>query len=130
MILFTGGGSASVHVGIPHPHPPWSTAYWEIWSTSGRYASYWNAILVAIILRDLILLVDLKGRPSDLQILGLLKSLFTFFLQTTDLSTPATKVVEETILEKSENFFAGKFGKHIYIFEETEVRMKRVFLSL
>ena len=84
----------------PPPPPPWSTAYWEIWSTSGRYASYWNAILVAIILRDLILLVDLKGRPSDLQILGLLKSLFTFFLQTTDLSTPATKVVEETILEK------------------------------
>ena len=50
VILFTGGGgSASVHVGIP---PPPSTAYWEIRSTSGRYASYWNAILVALILRS------------------------------------------------------------------------------
>ena len=69
-----GGGSTSVHAGIPpHPHPqadtlprsrhphgsinpPWSIhhlgadtppphcAYWQIWSTSGQYASYWNAI--------------------------------------------------------------------------------------
>ena len=27
------------------PPPPPSRAYWEIRSTSGRYASYWNAIL-------------------------------------------------------------------------------------
>ena len=69
------GGSASVHAGIPPPPgpgtppldqapplwtrhpldlahtppdqaPPRSRAYWEIRSTSGRYASYWNAILV------------------------------------------------------------------------------------
>ena len=43
-----GGGSTSVHAGIP-PHeqtpPPGSRACWEIRSTSGRYASYWNAIL-------------------------------------------------------------------------------------
>ena len=26
-----------------HPHPPYG--YYGIWSTSGRYASYWNAIL-------------------------------------------------------------------------------------
>ena len=72
MILFTGEGSTSVHAGIPHPpsRPPQqsspkdqapplgpgtppgpgtsprsSRAYWEIRSTSGRYASYWNAIL-------------------------------------------------------------------------------------
>ena len=104
VILFTGGGSTSVHAGIPHPtgtrhppnqappwlgtfrrpgtpprpgrHPPgpgrhptpgWGRhppdqagtppgpsrhppttqrrAYWEIRSTSGWYASYWNAIL-------------------------------------------------------------------------------------
>ena len=55
-------GSASVHAGIPHPlsptrqappsrnqagspldqAPPRSRACWEIRSTSGRYASYWN----------------------------------------------------------------------------------------
>ena len=72
VILFTGGwGSASVHAGIPpgsrhHPpgtshtprsrHPPPGTprnrhtprnkACWELRSTSGRYASYWNAILL------------------------------------------------------------------------------------
>ena len=55
------GGSSSVHAGIPHTPPeqatPWdqapprnqappgSRACWEIQSTSGRYASYWNAIL-------------------------------------------------------------------------------------
>ena len=68
MILSTGG-SASVHAGIPppgsqHPPPPRSKhtpqdqappngsrppprhrACWEIRSTRGRYASYWNAIL-------------------------------------------------------------------------------------
>ena len=89
VILFTGGGSASVHAGIPPPlpwqqnplarrpppqkvDPPWQgrppqqgrpppskadppwhgrppplcSACWEIRSTSGWYASYWNAILV------------------------------------------------------------------------------------
>ena len=67
VILLTGAVSASVHAGI-HPlgadtpwektHPPGSrhplelippsprTACWEIWSTRGRYASYWNAILL------------------------------------------------------------------------------------
>ena len=54
-----GGGSASVHAGIPPPleqTPPWdqtpradtpapSGADSGIWSTSGRYASYWNAFL-------------------------------------------------------------------------------------
>ena len=48
------GGSASVHAGISPsdqaPPPPEQTpllpsACWEIRSTSGRYASYWNAIL-------------------------------------------------------------------------------------
>ena len=58
------GGSASVHAGIPHKPPgadtlpgtrhptlpeqtppPLCSACWEMWSTSGRYASYWNAIL-------------------------------------------------------------------------------------
>ena len=66
-ILFTGGGSASVHAGISPPgtrHPPgadlpgpgtprsrptWHSACWEIRSTSGRYASYWNAILFVIV---------------------------------------------------------------------------------
>ena len=28
-----------------HPLPPWRRACWEIRSTRGRYASYWNAIL-------------------------------------------------------------------------------------
>ena len=27
-------------------HPPGSSACWEIWATSGRYASYWNAYLL------------------------------------------------------------------------------------
>ena len=27
-------------------HPPWHSACWEIRATSGRYASYWNAILL------------------------------------------------------------------------------------
>ena len=57
VILFTGG-CASVHAGIPpgsrHPpgtrHPPGADtprcrACWEIRSSRGRYASYWNAIL-------------------------------------------------------------------------------------
>ena len=68
-----GGGSASVHAEIPAPgadtpqtrHPPgpgtpWEqtpprpgtpslhSACWEIRSTSGRYTSYWNAILFVI----------------------------------------------------------------------------------
>ena len=30
----------------PGTPPPWSRAYWEIQSTSGWYASYWNVILV------------------------------------------------------------------------------------
>ena len=57
--VFTGvcdsvhmGGSASVHAGIPtHPEqaapreqaPCRRKASWEIRSTRGRYASYWNA---------------------------------------------------------------------------------------
>ena len=60
VILFTGG-SASVHAGIPpdqappwhppptrHPSPPPRCACWEIRSTGGRYASYWNAILFTL----------------------------------------------------------------------------------
>ena len=56
VILFTGGGSASVHAGIPPPPgkhtPPGSThpapppeADSGIRSMSGQYASYWNAFL-------------------------------------------------------------------------------------
>ena len=64
VILSTGERSASVHAGIPPlweqvppragtpqagtppgSRPPPSSACWEIRSTSGRYASYWNAIL-------------------------------------------------------------------------------------
>ena len=56
-----GGGSASVHGGIPPPPPeadtPWEQtpqeqtlprhrACWEIQSMRGQYASYWNAILL------------------------------------------------------------------------------------
>ena len=47
VILFTGGGesvSASVHAGIPPPPPRPDTP--RIRSTSGRYASYWNAFLL------------------------------------------------------------------------------------
>ena len=48
-------GPASVHAAIPPPRPapplptgpdtPQSRACWEIRSTNGRYASYWNAFL-------------------------------------------------------------------------------------
>ena len=48
------GGSASVHPprggtlpgGDPPGDPPQCRAYWEIRSTRGWYASYWNAILL------------------------------------------------------------------------------------
>ena len=44
-----GGGSASVHAGIPPPEDtPLRSACWEIRSPSGRYASYWNAILFVL----------------------------------------------------------------------------------
>ena len=33
----------------PQSRPPRSSACWEIRSTSGRYASYWNAILLLIL---------------------------------------------------------------------------------
>ena len=57
VILFTGGGGFCLSAfwdttpsrsGTPpgtRQAPPRSRAYWEIRSTSGRYASYWNAIL-------------------------------------------------------------------------------------
>ena len=62
VILFTGGGSASVHAGIPpSPHrqdrppppgkaePPAQCMLGDTYrSTSGRYASYCNALLVFI----------------------------------------------------------------------------------
>ena len=54
VILFTGA-SASVHAGMPpgketpHKETPLHTACWVIRSTSGRYASYWNAILCQIV---------------------------------------------------------------------------------
>ena len=69
VILFTGG-SAPLHAGIytpppnrgrhpsqtRHPpgtrHPPQHSACWEIRATSGRYASYWNAILSLMFLSD------------------------------------------------------------------------------
>ena len=52
--VFTGvcdsvhrGVSASVHAGIPPQQtPPRRRACWEIRSTRGRYASYWNALLL------------------------------------------------------------------------------------
>ena len=56
VILFTGGGSASMHAGIPTPplgpgRPPPREADSRIRSTSGRYASYWNAFLLVTQLR-------------------------------------------------------------------------------
>ena len=64
-----GGGSASVHAGIPPPgadppgpgtptpgpgippeQTPLRSACWEIRSTSGWYALYWNAILLLMLL--------------------------------------------------------------------------------
>ena len=47
-------GFASVHAGIHPPSlqeqtPPRSSACWEIRTTSGRYASYWNAYLLEIL---------------------------------------------------------------------------------
>ena len=45
VIVFTGGGSTSVHAGIPARIPP-PEADSGIRSMSGRYASYWNAFLL------------------------------------------------------------------------------------
>ena len=45
VILFTGGGGVCLSA-CWDTTPP-STAYWEIRSMSGWYASYWNAILVS-----------------------------------------------------------------------------------
>ena len=42
------GGSTSVHAGIPPPPRALRSACWAIRSTSGRYASYWNAILLLV----------------------------------------------------------------------------------
>ena len=42
VILFTGGGLPQCILG----YTPRSSACWEIRTTSGRYASYWNAVLL------------------------------------------------------------------------------------
>ena len=56
-----GEASDSVHAGIPPPLPPGSRACWEIRSTSGRYASYWNAILFRyVVANPCLVLFDLK----------------------------------------------------------------------
>ena len=34
----------------PRPGTPPSSACWEIWATSGRYASYWNAFLLRTVM--------------------------------------------------------------------------------
>ena len=63
VILSTGGGRKYLTRYTPPPgpgaprgtrytpwdqvHPPWRRACWEIRSTCGRYASYWNAIFVS-----------------------------------------------------------------------------------
>ena len=74
VILFTGDVSASVHAGVHpprgdppgrHMHPqgrhhedpprktpgraPRNSGCWEMWATSGRYSSYWNAFLFCLI---------------------------------------------------------------------------------
>ena len=36
----------------PRTRPPWCRACWEIRSTHGRYASYWNAILFFNIIKS------------------------------------------------------------------------------
>ena len=49
VILFTGGGGGGGTVcptACWDTPPPQRSAYWEIWATSGQYASYWNAILL------------------------------------------------------------------------------------
>ena len=45
----------------PGPDSPLRSACWEIWSTSGRYASYWNAILIIIIIIYFLLLYNVHG---------------------------------------------------------------------
>ena len=56
-----GGVCLSACWDTTHPspqHPPWyqapppSRACWEIRSTSGRYASYWNAILLVYVINQ------------------------------------------------------------------------------
>ena len=77
VILFTGGGrervSTSMHAGSRPPDPPGAdppgagtppgSACWEIRTTSGRYASYWNAILL---IKNLFLQMNIDEAVSSL----------------------------------------------------------------
>ena len=36
----------------PQEQTPWHSACWEIWATSGRYTSYWNAYLFECMFRE------------------------------------------------------------------------------
>ena len=59
---------------LPGTLPSRSSAYWEIWATSGGYASYWNASLF-----NINLLADPRDSSRDTPSLSPIS--FTFFLQ-------------------------------------------------
>ena len=104
------GGSASVHAGIPPPpgpDTPPSRACWKIRSTSGRYASYWNAILFDHIFQQFISLHKGKNgqMAPDLR-----------FIFISDLTTPNHPSPTPPPLPGLENFwhcgdFASLFTK-------------------
>ena len=50
-------GQVPLRAGTPPGRyiPPGSSACWEIWATSGRYTSYWNAFLLSIILQNAVI---------------------------------------------------------------------------
>ena len=63
-----------MHAGIPHPldqatprtrHPPGCRACWEIRSTRGQYASYWNAILFGMIFAENYMKMKKLDREED-----------------------------------------------------------------
>ena len=96
VILLTGGGLPQCMLGYhpppppPPPHPPsrhpreqtppragadtnQSRACWEIWSMRGRYASYWNAILLMILfLFNLLFFKIYRELSFELSITGLI----------------------------------------------------------
>ena len=96
----TGGVSALLHAGIHSPPPPREqtppgedtprsrhpcSACWEIRSTSGRHASYWNAYLLVVIILH-VTSETLRKNKGNLRCMATVKidgfnSMFDFYIE-------------------------------------------------